>query len=470
MHGLNLPKNALPVLVTAFLAFLMDGLDGSILSIALPSVAEVFDVDVGTVSWVPLAYLLTVAGTILIFGKFASVGHLKKLFVSGSVFFVIGLLLCIGSFSIPMLIGGRVVQGAGAAMLLSGASIICVRYLPEEVRGLAFSILSVGTFIGILLGPLLGGLLLSFASWKWIFVVSIPIGIVSFVYALIFLPKDVVVEKRQRIDYFGALLLFASMVFGVYVLEEMPKVGFSDLSVLIPAVLFVVCFVLFIVGSLKKKEPFFNIRVFKFKAVSATLLASVILQVVFGGMIFLLPFYITNQFHADSMLSGALLLIEPVITAVLSGIFGYFSDAIGKRIFCILSSCLMIVLYIWLAVLNPAWGLIPFICALAFSGVCFAMVCGPLSGRIVDVTPKSEQETIATVAVGCMYLNSVLGTAVFSALFTFFTMEGGAVVSFGDLAEEVFRSGFVASMQVGVLCMILVFFLFWIVKEKKRGE
>lgn len=124
MHGLNLPKNALPVLVTAFLAFLMDGLDGSILSIALPSVAEVFDVDVGTVSWVPLAYLLTVAGTILIFGKFASVGHLKKLFVSGSVFFVIGLLLCIGSFSIPMLIGGRVVQGAGAAMLLSGASII----------------------------------------------------------------------------------------------------------------------------------------------------------------------------------------------------------------------------------------------------------------------------------------------------------------------------------------------------------
>ena len=465
-------KQTLSVLITVFLACFIDGFDGSILNTALPFIAQAFDADVGTVSWLSLAYLLTVAGTILIFGKFASYGFLKKLFVSGSVLFVIGLLICLAAFSFPMLIAGRVVQGAGAAMLLSCASVICVRCLPEEGRGLGFGIVTVGTFIGIALGPVLGGFLLSSGSLKLIFLANLPLAILCVISALLLLPKDIVDKERKKFDIFGALLLFASMILGVYVLDTLPKASISDFTVLIPVLLFAVCFILFIAVSLKKKEPFFNLRIFKIKAVTLTLLASVILQIVFGGMLYLLPFYITNQFHADSVLCGSLLLIEPAVTAVLGGLFGYLSDTHGKRIFCILGSILLIVLYVWFALLNPAWGLIPFICMLAFSGVCYSMINGPMSGRLVDVTPKSEQETTATIAVSCMYLSSVLGTAVFSALFTAFTSTDGAVVSFGSLSEEVFRLGFAETMLVGMLCMILVTFLFFVIKEirMKKAE
>ena len=457
----------IPILITVFIACFMDGLDGSILNSALPSIAEAFHADVGSVSWVSLAYLLTVAGTLLIFGKFASRGHLKELFVVGILFFILGSFICGLTYSLALLVISRVIQGLGASMLLSCCSVICVRYLPEKVRGLAFGLITVATFVGITIGPLLGGIVTTSLSWEWIFIINVPIGLIGLIYSLLSLPADRPEGKTERFDGMGALLLFLAMLSGVFILERLPKQSITDPQMLIFVILFVTAAVLFIIVSLKRKNPFFNIRIFKIKAVSAMILGAFILQVVFAGIIYLLPFFITNQYDADPVMRGVLLSIQPAVTALLGGVFGKWSDVRGRRVFCIAGCGLLVALSGAFALLDGTYGIIPFIITLVTAGICFAMVSGPSSGRIVDVTPKEEQETSATIAVACMYLSSVVGTAVFSAIFTLITAGNGAVVSFGDLPDEVFRLGFAGSMLFGAALAVIAVILYILVKEKK---
>lgn len=456
----------IPILITIFIACFMDGLDGSILNSVLPSIAEAFDVSVSVVSWVPLAYLLTVAGTLLIFGKFASHGHLKELFIVGILLFILGSFICSLAYSLALVIAARVIQGLGGSMLLSCASVISVKYLPENVRGLAFGLITVATFVGIAIGPLLGGLISTALSWEWIFAINVPVGLIGLIYAIVSLPADTP-EKREQFDGIGALLLFLSMLSGVFVLERLPKSGIDDPVFFTFLLVFAVSAVLFVIVSLKRKNPFFNLRIFKIKAVTAMILGSVILQVVFAGIIYLLPFFITNQYDADPVLRGVLLSIQPAVTALLGWVFGKWSDIRGRRVFCITGCVLLVALSGAFALLDGTYGLIPFIITLVTAGICFAMVSGPASGRIVDVTPKEEQETAATIAVTCMYLSSVVGTAVFSAIFTRITANNSGIFSFADLPGEVFRLGFAGSMIFGAVLAAAAVILYVVVKEKK---
>ena len=163
------------------LGILMDGLDGSIVNVALPTIATAFDTDAGTISWVIITYLLMMAGLILVFGNLADRGIMKRVFVGGLVLFTVGSAACGVAPDLSVLLAARIVQGIGAAMIAAAASLLCVRYLPPQMLGAALGVLAASSSIGFAAGPALGGIITHFLSWHWIFLINIPIGIMGII-------------------------------------------------------------------------------------------------------------------------------------------------------------------------------------------------------------------------------------------------------------------------------------------------
>ena len=453
---MSLNRSSVLLLVVIFIACLMDGLDGSIVNVALPTIAGVFDTDIGTVSWVALAYLMAVASTIFLFGPLASRGWLKQLFIAGFILFTVASVVCGFSPTLPVLIIARLAEGLGAAMMVSCAPIICVKYLPSDMLGLSFGLMAAATSVGFALGPALGGVLTHLLSWHWIFWINIPIGIFGVLFACKAVPSRASVfepANRQPFDLSGALALLICIASATVFLERMPQLGGLHPLILVCAVAFVVSLIYFIRHSLKIAHPVLNIRLFRLRPVTCIVIAYLILQVVISGIIYLLPFYFTNQFGVDTLICGLLMLIQPLITALLGTSFGRWSDRYGRRRFCVISSAAVVVLTAIFAFVSPSVGLIPFIVTLVGFGVFLAMAFGPMSSQIVDQMPAGERETGSTLTLAIVYIAAVIGTALFAALFTLVTGDGGSVPSFADLTPSLFLSGFQVAMGSGVILM-----------------
>lgn len=178
------------ILLLISLAAFMGALDTTIVNISLPSISKYFGSDIATVSWVSITYLLVLSSTLITFGRVADIRGYKKIYIAGFVIFTLGSLSCGLSSTIFMLIGFRVLQGAGAAMLQAIGGAMVVRYLPEKARGTAFGVLTTSAAVGLAAGTPLGGFLSQFYSWHWIFFVNLPVGIFAIILALTILPRD----------------------------------------------------------------------------------------------------------------------------------------------------------------------------------------------------------------------------------------------------------------------------------------
>lgn len=462
----RITRQSLLLLIAVALAALMDGLDGSIVNIALPLIAAEFGADTGSVSWTVIVYLLMVAGTILIFGNIAARGQVKKILITGFTIFTAASLVCGFSVSLPMLIIARLVQGLGATMIIACAPIICVKFMPPQILGLSFGVLTAATSVGFAVGPAVGGFLTHYLSWHWIFFINIPIGIFAVLYCLLVIPKETAKEDVP-FDWIGAVLLFAVMASGVYVLERLPHLGWMNPQIIGFTLLFAAVLLAFCIIEIKSPHPLVNIRVFTRFRVNAVIISFFIIQIVYCGLLYLLPFYLTNTVRADSLTSGFYLLIPPLVTAILSVPISRWSDRTGRRSFMTASCVCLVLISIVFALIRPEWGVLPLLLSLLLMGLSIGFVSGPGSGRIVEVMPDGEQELGSTLMMTCVYCGGVVGTALYAAVFTLLTAEGGQILSFAELPPELFLSGFHLTMAAGILISAAAVILSAVVPDRK---
>ncbi len=455
------------LLIAISLAAVMDGLDGSIVNIALPAIALDFGTDAGTVSWVVITYLLLISGLILVFGNLAGRGHIKKIFIIGFAVFTAASAVCGISPSLEILLAARIVQGIGGAMIIACAPLICVRFLPSRMLGVSFGVLTAATSIGFALGPALGGIIMQYLSWHWIFLINIPIGLFSIGYIFRVIPKGTP-QPPAKFDTAGAVLLFIAMASGVFALERLPHLGFSNPGILAAAAVCLGTLVIFCLTELRSPHPIMNIRVFRLGRVTATLLAFLIMQIIYCGALYLIPFYLTGSIHADSLLSGLLLLIPPGITTLVSIPVGRWSDQRGRRWFCVAAGVFFVVFSLGFVLLVPEWGLWPLVIVLILMGPSIGIANGPGSGRVIAMMPPADREMGSSVLMTCIYLGAVLGTALYAAIFTVLTMSGTTVSSFADLDPALFLFGFHWTMAAGAGLGVLAIILSFIIKDPPR--
>jgi len=453
------------------LGVVMDGIDGSIVNVALPTIASYFSTDTGTIAWVIITYLLMMAGLLLVFGKLAERGRSKKLFIAGFAVFTLGSAACGFAPTLEILLAARVLQGIGAAMIAAIAPLLCINYLPKEMLGTALGVITATASIGFAAGPAIGGIITQYFSWHWIFLINIPIGIVGILFAARVIPGDEPERLTVSFDYPGAFLLLFSMVFWIFALEKLPSRGATDTLVLASMILGLICTCLFIARELTTPEPFLNIRIFASWKFSAVLAVYLLINVIFAGILYLLPFYLSAGMHLNHMTSGMYLLVPSAIIAIASVPIGRWSDRTGRRRPFAILACLLIVVYSAVfSVISPESGIVPLLAGLVLMGTAFGIASAPVSSRIIEMAPKEEKCTGSSLMVTAIYFGSVLGTAVYAAIFTFATMDTGTVMNFADLRFGEFLTGFHVAIATGLVLSVLSVILSAIVPEAGKAE
>jgi EmrB/QacA subfamily drug resistance transporter len=319
------------VSVVVVLGTIMAILDTTIVAVALPTLAHDFHTNVSTIQLVTTGYLLALAVVIPLSGWAVHRYGAKSVYVLSLVLFVAGSVLCGVAWSAGALIVFRVVQGLGGGMIMPVGQTIMARTAGPDKMNKVMAVIGVPTLLGPILGPVIGGIIISNFSWRWIFFVNVPIGIVALVLSLRFLsttPSD----RTHRLDVFGFLLLAPGLALGVYGLSEVgSEGGFSSRSVQISLLLAVLLTVGFVVRSLRAPEPLLDLRLFRRLNFSVATVCIFLVGATLYGTMFLLPLYYQIVRGESPWVAGLLMAPQGIGAAMVMRPSAQLADRYGTR-------------------------------------------------------------------------------------------------------------------------------------------
>lgn len=318
------------VLAAVAMAIFLGTIDGSIVNVALPTLVDEFDTSFGVVQWVVLAYILTQATLVLSIGRVGDMVGKKPIFTAGFVVFTVGSVLAGLSPGVEFLIAFRVLQAVGAAMIFALGFAIVTESFPPSERGRALGINGTMVSLGIITGPILGGIIIEAADWRWIFFVNLPVGIIGTLTAIRFIP-DVRPTRRHRFDFAGAALFLVAFLSLLVALTWGQSIGFTDPSILGLFALSVAGGVAFVAVERRIAEPMLDLTIFANRDVSVNLVTGFLVFVGIAGLLLLLPFYLSDVLGFGPRSVGFLLGAIPVTLGIVSPFSGALSDRIGSR-------------------------------------------------------------------------------------------------------------------------------------------
>lgn len=272
----------------------MDLLDITIVNVALPTLAQRFEATTTAIEWVVTGYLVSLAIFIPLSGWAGDRFGTKRVFMFALTVFTMGSLLCGLAWNIESLIAFRVLQGVGGGMLTPVGTTMLFRAFPPAERAKASALLAIPAVVAPASGPVLGGYLVEFHSWRWIFLINIPIGLAGLAVCALFLREDVQ-EAPGRLDLPGLALSAGGLAFIVYALAEAGGRGFDDGRVLAFGLAGVAMTVALILVEWRTAEPMLDMRLFKDKLFAAANGAQMIAQGGMQGALFLLPIFLQAE-------------------------------------------------------------------------------------------------------------------------------------------------------------------------------
>jgi EmrB/QacA subfamily drug resistance transporter len=458
------------VLLLISVASFMCALDTTIVNISLPSISKYFQTDIATVSWVAIAYLLILSSTLITFGRVADIRGYKKIYLAGFAIFTVGSLSCGLSSTIHLLIGFRILQGAGAAMLQAIGGAMVVRYLPEKIRGTAFGLLTTSAAVGLAAGTPLGGFLSQFYSWHWIFFVNIPVGIFAIILALVILPRDSRELVKGRFDLSGAGLLLIALVSLIFFLNMGTNVGWLSWRILVSIVVSVAAWVGFIFNERRAKFPLINLGFFRDRNFAMAIVVAMLVLLMGQGSWYAFPFYLELEKGFAANIAGLILLVPTVLMMVCGPLAGYLSDRIGSRFICALGSAVLIGAFMIFAVMGARTTLPFIILALAIEGVGIGLVMPANFNLIMGMSSRGDEGVINSLVNTVRNVGAVLGIAVFTLIFLSVIASQGvstADITPHSLPPKAFAFGFHAIFLFGAALGGLLLVLNLALRDKK---
>jgi EmrB/QacA subfamily drug resistance transporter len=299
----------------AAVGFFMQTLDATIVNTALPAMARSLGESPLRTQAVVISYALAMAMLIPASGWLADRFGTRKVFFSALVLFGIGSLLCAYSPSLPYLVASRVIQGLGGAMLLPVGRLAVLRAFPREKFLQAMSLVTIPGLLGPLIGPTLGGWLVEYASWHWIFLINVPIGIIGCIATARYMP-DFRTASLSRFDMVGYLLLAISMTSISLSLDGMSELAMRHATVLLLLILGLVCLAAYWLRAARRPDPLFPLALFKVNSFSVGILGNLFARIGSGCMPFLIPLLLQLTLGFTPLQAG--LMMVPVAIA---GIF-----------------------------------------------------------------------------------------------------------------------------------------------------
>lgn len=308
----------------------MTTLDSSIVNVALPTMAKELGTTMAGIEWVVTSYLITICALILLFGRFGDVIGKSRVFRFGIAVFTIGSLLCGLSNTLVMLIISRIIQAIGAVAAMATNQGIITETFPPSERGRALGLTGTAVALGTMVGPTLGGLIVSVAPWEFIFLINIPIGIIVYI-AVIKTLSFRKAEDKVPFDIKGTILFMLAIVLLFCSINFGQSIGFTNPIIVGALILSVLFLIIFIKVEDKIKAPMLDISIFKNKLFSLSIFCGFTSFISIGAINIILPFYLQDVLKLGPSVAGLMMTVSPIVLAVVAPVSGYLSDKIGSE-------------------------------------------------------------------------------------------------------------------------------------------
>jgi EmrB/QacA subfamily drug resistance transporter len=291
------------VAIVSVFGLFMDLLDSSIVNVAAPTLAKDFNASTTTIEWVITGYLLSLAVFIPVSGWAGDRFGTKRTFMFALAVFTASSFLCAMSWSVGSLIAFRVLQGVGGGMLTPVGTAMVFRAFPPSERSKASGFMVIPTTVAPASGPIVGGFLVEYVNWQWIFLVNVPVGILGLIVAWRFL-KEEKQPSPGKFDPRGFVLAATGMACIQYALAEVGSRGFGDSRVLLFLAAGIAVLVAFVRVELRTAEPMIDVRLFKNRLFRQCTTTQFVAMIGFSGALFLLPFLLQRERGLSPFESG----------------------------------------------------------------------------------------------------------------------------------------------------------------------
>jgi EmrB/QacA subfamily drug resistance transporter len=402
-------------------------LSNSVLNAILPLIANAFDTGISDVEWIITAFLLVQSGLLLTFGRLGDmIGH-RKVYLSGLAIFIVSLVLCAFSPSVPVLIAARILQGIGSAMFIANSPPILTAFFPPSQRGQVLGIQATTVYLGLAAGAPIGGFLADAFGWQSVFLVPIPFAALALTMSWMVLRADILSGRRERFDLIGAAVYLVGLILLLLALNRGRSWGWTSELTLGCLVVGLLTLLVFVWHEHRTPSPMLNLSLFKQRAFTAPVISSMMNYSASAGTVFLLPFALIQGRDLSPGQVGLVLTSQPIIMAIMATVSGGLSDKIGSRI---PATAGMVILSLGLFVLSrmdlttPLWVLSAI---LAVVGLGIGLFTSPNNSSVLGAVGPERRGVASGILSTARTLGNVLGIGLAGAVYaTALSYSGGS--------------------------------------------
>lgn len=404
------------------------------------------------------AYLIILVSLLLAASRLGDMKGYRTIFLAGFALFTAGSALCGLAPDITVLILSRMIQAVGGAIIAALGSVMVTSYLSSSVRGQALGIVAMFTMLGAALGPVIGGFLTSALSWRFIFYVNLPVGILAVLLGMHIIPRLESVSPNAKIDICGVALVFvalSTLIFGLTSVQ-----GSNAHAGGIALVVSVVFWLFFFLQERRAAEPLINLRLFANRAYTLQNVNVMFIQMAIAGVMVLMPFYLelVKQIPTDN--AGTILLALPVGMILTAPLAGKISDVIGTKKPIITGFAISAVALHLLSTISAHTSVGHVCICLFLLGAGTGIAYSPLNSAVMGESPVNERGTTSGLIKMMTNLGSALGVALVMLVAAFTLGPELAQVSAHTLSPAklagVFDLGFLFCMVLEVIGVVLM--------------
>ena len=405
-------------LASLSLSMLLSSLGTSIANVGLPTLAQAFNASFQQVQWIVIAYLLAITTLIVSVGRLGDITGRQRLLLAGILLFTVASVLCGVARTLWMLIAARAMQGLGAAIMMALTMAFIGETVPKEKTGSAMGLLGTMSAIGTALGPSLGGVLIAGLGWRAIFLVNVPLGILTFLLAHRYLPVDRQGPKADRagFDHVGTLLL--AMTLAAYALAmTMGRGRFGPLNMaLLMAAVFGAG--LFVLAETRAASPLIRLAMLRDPVLSASLAMSALVSTVMMATLVVGPFYLARALGLDAAMVGLVLSVGPIAAALTSVPAGRVADRFGAPRMTIVGLIGIAAGSVLLSMLPATLGIPGYIAPMVVITVGYALFQTANNTAVMTDIRPDQRGVISGMLNLSRNLGLITGASVMGAVFT----------------------------------------------------
>jgi EmrB/QacA subfamily drug resistance transporter len=383
------------------LGLLMFAIDSTIVTLAIPQMMARLQTDLVTMIWVIMGYMLVSTVCLMTFGRIADMLGRVRMYNLGFIVFTIGSVLCGFAPTGTALILFRLIQGAGGAMLAVNSMAIVTEAFPRAELGRAMGLNGITFAVGAIAGPILGGIILTFASWRWVFFINVPVGIAGTIWAYLKLREIGHQNGQERFDPVGAVTFSLALISILFGLTEGISLGFTSAPILSAFAGCVALVAFFIWWEKRHPSPVLDFRLFANRVYNFSVAAAMLQSLAMFAVNFVMVFYMQAIRGYDPLKAALLLIPMPLASSIVGPWSGALSDRVGARVPASIGLTVQVLGLLWLTTIGLSSAYWQIAVGLAIVGLGGGMFVSPNSSAAMSSAPQDRlgiaSATLATL-------------------------------------------------------------------------